>query len=172
MTTMTKTSSVSIPSSLGRLLRQDYKVTVEVKKGVLVSIPSSLGRLLRQEAAARKPRTLSPFQSPLRWGGFCDDGIDAVLLRLRVEFQSPLRWGGFCDGNPSMLDQYITQVSIPSSLGRLLRHGEVLAAQVRCLRFQSPLRWGGFCDAAQGVRLEIVRIVRFNPLFVGAASAT
>ena len=90
----------------------------------------------------------------------------------QARFQSPLRWGGFCDRGWSSRPGKRGSSFNPLFVGAASATCHSRAATTRrpC-RFQSPLRWGGFCD---GTPLPCGRQQRrsFNPLFVGAASAT
>jgi len=115
-----------------------------------VSIPCLSGRVLQLATDGSILAAIyDPFQSPVCRGGFCNDARHELGQGIVVEFQSPVCRGGFCNDH----------------CGKFLRNPLTQ-------EFQSPVCRGGFCNPNFSPTTSSSLSSSFNPLFVGAGSAT
>ena len=162
------------PLSSGAVTATSLSRRLDDIAGLRVSIPCRVGRLLqRRRDCLLCGRLSNPFQSPVEWGGYCNELRDSLVdLIFQGEFQSPVEWGGYCNPDPlgapvgagggfnPLSSGAVTatlrplparrgdggRVSIPCRVGRLLQPEWGGLKAVDRAEFQSPVEWGGYCN--------------------------
>ena len=111
---------------------------------ITVSVPFSMGTVLRRPNSRPRPPGSRRF-SPLLDGDGVASRSSAGAARSPPVFQSPSRWGRCCVYAAMRRRSANGFVSVPFSMGTVLRRKWRHHLDIRTNTFQSPSRWGRCC---------------------------